>query len=191
VPGAFAAALEALAGRGAEIVERELPYYAEMATATLVILHSEAFAYHRPDLATRWSDYGAATRAMLSAGIMYSAADYVQANRARRVGVTALAAAYENVDLIVTPTIGVGAISLAALADGATEEFGAIYTPYWDVTGNPVLSVPMGFTAAGLPLGLQIAGRPFEETLVLRAGDAFQRVTDWHLRAPELLTDTA
>jgi aspartyl-tRNA(Asn)/glutamyl-tRNA(Gln) amidotransferase subunit A len=190
VPGAFAAALEALAGRGAEIVDIELPHYAEMGAAMWVIMLSEAFAYHRPDLATRWSDYGAPTRSILAGAVQYSAADYVQAQRVRRAGVRAIAALYEDVDLIVTPTAAVGATALAAMAQlTVSEEFGAIYTPYWDAAGNPVLSVPAGFTAAGLPLAIQIAGRPFDEALVLRAGDAFQRVTDWHLRTPALLTE--
>jgi aspartyl-tRNA(Asn)/glutamyl-tRNA(Gln) amidotransferase subunit A len=53
--------------------------------------------------------------------------------------------------------------------------------------GQPALAVPMGFNAAGLPLSLQIAGRPFEDALVLKAGDAYQGATDWHLHAPPLL----
>lgn len=60
----------------------------------------------------------------------------------------------------------------------------ALYTQYWDSTGHPVLALLMGFTDSGLPLSLQIAGRPFEETTVLRAGDAFQQATNWHLQAP-------
>ncbi|MGZ0146020.1 amidase [Kribbella sp. WER1] len=180
----FAAALAALESRGATIVEVELPFYAEMSTADMIILVSEAFAYHRPDLQERWLDYGAATRQILGTAIFYSAMDFVQAQRARTVGTRALSALYTDVDLIVTPTSGAGAISFEDLADGIANIMTPIYTGYWDTTGNPVLSVPMGFTAAGLPLGLQVAGRPFEEGLVLRAGDAFQRVTDHHLQVP-------
>ncbi|NUR99188.1 MAG: amidase [Kribbellaceae bacterium] len=184
VADAFAAALAALESRGATVVEVELPFYAEMSTADMVILVSEAFAYHRPDLQERWLDYGAATRQILGTAIFYSAMDFVQAQRARTVGTRALSALYADVDLIVTPTSGVGALSFEDLAGGLANIMAPIYTGYWDTTGNPVLSVPMGFTAAGLPLGLQVAGRPFEEGLVLRAGDAFQQVTDHHLRVP-------
>jgi aspartyl-tRNA(Asn)/glutamyl-tRNA(Gln) amidotransferase subunit A len=185
VPEVFAAAVAALESRGATIVEVELPFYTEMATADMVIMISEAFAYHRPDLQTRWLDYGAPTRQILGSAIFYTAMDFVQAQRARTVGTRALTELYGDVDLIVTPTGGSGAISFADLDQGMARMLTTpIYTGYWDTTGNPVLSVPMGFTAAGLPLGLSVAGRPFEEGLVLRAGDAFQQVTDWHLRAP-------
>jgi aspartyl-tRNA(Asn)/glutamyl-tRNA(Gln) amidotransferase subunit A len=74
------------------------------------------------------------------------------------------------------------------MAKGHFHGFGPIYRAYWDTLGNPVLSVSFGFTAEQLPLGLQIAGRPFEEELILRVGDAFQNSTDWHLRVPDPLT---
>ena len=57
----------------------------------------------------------------------------------------------------------------------------------FSLTGAPALAVPCGFTADGLPLSLQIAGRPFDEATVLRAGDAYQRSTRWHLRSPEMV----
>jgi aspartyl-tRNA(Asn)/glutamyl-tRNA(Gln) amidotransferase subunit A len=61
------------------------------------------------------------------------------------------------------------------------------FTSYWNVMGQPALAVPMGFNAGGLPLSLQIAGRPFEDALVLRTGDAYQQATEWHLQTPPLL----
>jgi len=192
LPAVFDAAIAVLAAQGAEIVEIELPYYDEMTAADMVIMASEALAYHLPDLQTRWSDYFAGTRAMVGSGAFYSAADYVQAQRVRRVGQKALAAVFDEVDLLVTPTSGAGAISFAdldTLIEGAGRGvFGPIYTPYWDTVGNPVLAAPMGFTTGGLPLSLQIAGRPFDEATVLRAGDAYQQATSWHLRTPELAT---
>jgi aspartyl-tRNA(Asn)/glutamyl-tRNA(Gln) amidotransferase subunit A len=62
------------------------------------------------------------------------------------------------------------------------------FTSYWNAMGLPALVTPMGFNAAGLPLSLQIAGRPFEEAVVLRVGDAFQQVTDWHLQVAPLVS---
>jgi aspartyl-tRNA(Asn)/glutamyl-tRNA(Gln) amidotransferase subunit A len=185
VPGTFDAALAALADAGADLVEIELPYYAEMVTADMVTLTAEAFAYHAPDLEARWPDFSAGTRRMIGTAIGYSAADYVQAQRVRRVGQRELARLYERVDLVVTPTAATGAPPLDDLAALISpERMNTIYTAYWDSVGNPVISVPMGFTAAGLPLGVQLAGRPFEEALVLRGADAYQRRTDWHLRRP-------
>jgi aspartyl-tRNA(Asn)/glutamyl-tRNA(Gln) amidotransferase subunit A len=190
LPAVFDAAIAVLAERGAEIVDVELPFYAEMTAADMVIMCSEALAYHLPDLQTRWADYFAGTRAMVGTGALYSAADYVQAQRVRRVGQKALAAVFADVDLLVTPTSGAGAMAFTDLDEmierAGAGAFGAVYTPYWDTAGNPALVVPMGNTADGLPLSLQIAGRPFEETTVLRAGDAFQQATTWHRQVPEL-----
>jgi aspartyl-tRNA(Asn)/glutamyl-tRNA(Gln) amidotransferase subunit A len=187
------AAISVLESLGAQVEEVELPYYDEMVAAATVIMGSEALAYHMQDLQTRWSDYGAGTRVQIGSGVFYSAADYVQAQRARRSGQAALAGLFEKVDLIITPTSSAEAITLKelnAMIEGIGAEgdgsagFGPLHTPYWNATGNPVLSVPIGLTANGLPLGMQIAGRPFDEAAVLEAGDAFQRDTNWHLNLP-------
>jgi len=187
---ALDAALAALRARGAQVVPVELPHYLEMSIADWVIMLGEAMAYHRPDLQRRWHEYGASTRRTLLRGLLYSAADYVQAQRVRRVGQRALAGLFERVDLVVTPTAAGGAFPLTDLGDEATvpsDVYTYLYTGYWDTTGHPVLTVPAGFGADGLPLGMQICGRPFDEGLVLRAGDAFQAATDWHLRTPSLI----
>jgi aspartyl-tRNA(Asn)/glutamyl-tRNA(Gln) amidotransferase subunit A len=98
------------------------------------------------------------------------------------VGKAALDELMTTVDLIVTPTAAVGAPAVDGLSlDGLIQ---LLLTPYWNSVGNPAISVPMGFTAAGLPLGLQIAGRPLADALVLKAADAHQRATDFHLRVP-------
>ncbi|HWI75381.1 MAG TPA: amidase, partial [Baekduia sp.] len=186
---AFEAAVEALAALGAEVVEVELPLHAETLAALWATMVCEAFAYHRDDLAARWGDYFAATRGMVALGALFSAADYVQAQRVRRVAQRALAELFGDVDVIATPTATAVAPTYEALdANGVGEMLGTIHTSYWDAVGNPVLVVPMGFNAGGLPLSLQLAGRPFEEALLVRTGDAFQQATDWHLRVPPLVT---
>ncbi|MGA4538869.1 amidase [Uniformispora flossi] len=186
VPGLLEAAVRVLAERGADIVEVELPYYREMVTADMVTLTAEAMAYHATDLRARWNDYFAGTRTIVASGALYSAADYVQAQRVRRVAQKALAELYRDVDLVLTPTCSIGAPALDDLNTLIGGPRGtALHTAYWDSVGNPVLSLPMGFTADGLPLGMQLAGRPFDEATVLRAGDAYQQHTDWHLRTPE------
>lgn len=83
--------------------------------------------------------------------------------------------------------LAIGAPRFDALADDAgrmdvAEVFTKVHTPYWDCLGNPVLALPIGFTAAGMPLSMQLAGCAFDEATVLRVGDAFQSATDWHLR---------
>ena len=59
-----------------------------------------------------------------------------------------------------------------------------MHTSYWNAVGNPALSIPIGLGAQQLPLSLQLIGRPFDEETVLRAGDAYQQATDWHLAQP-------
>ncbi|MFC7401617.1 amidase [Citricoccus sp. GCM10030269] len=193
--GTFLQAVADLEARGASIQEIELPLYHEMTTANLIIMFSEALAYHRPDLQKRWTDYGRATRLMISSGAFYGAADYVQAQRARTVGRKAIGEVFDRVDLVVTPTAGLGAPSyddLNSMVTGSLRgRMDRVYTPYWNVVGNPVISVPMGFSSSGLPLGMQIAARPFDEALVLRAADSFQRQTTWHERVPESLAGSA
>jgi aspartyl-tRNA(Asn)/glutamyl-tRNA(Gln) amidotransferase subunit A len=181
-------ALEALADAGASVREVEIPLYAELVTTTMVGELAEAFAYHRGDLQTRWEDYGAGTRMVIASGALLPAADFVQAQRVRRVGQKAIATLFETVDLVITPTASVAAGRLDQLAFG--DIIDAIHTPLWNGVGNPALSVPIGLTADGLPLAMQIAGAPFDEAGVLRAGDAYQRRTDWHVRRPPLHAST-
>ncbi|GHF64096.1 amidase [Amycolatopsis bartoniae] len=192
----FDAAIAVLAEQGATLVEVTLPYWHEMVTADMITMGCEALAYHRTDLASRWEDYFVATRAMMAVGAMVSGADYVQAQRVRRVAQDAIGRLFETVDVIVCPTTSVGAPKFGEITGpgGQTDVdrlFSMIHTPYWDTVGNPVLAVPMGFTAAGLPLSLQLAGPAFGEAAILRAGDAFQQSTDWHLRVPQPAVRTA
>jgi len=186
--GLFNRALDALQAQGARVTEIELPYYSELTTAEGIVLVSEAMAYHRENLRRRWMDFGAPTREYLARGAFYSASDLVQAQRARTVGRRALSNVFTQVDLIATPTTSGVAPLLDDLFAEGLEPATSFYTGYWNATGCPALSVPMGFNAEGMPLGLQIAGPPFGESCVLRAGDAYQRATDWHLRvqSPEL-----
>jgi aspartyl-tRNA(Asn)/glutamyl-tRNA(Gln) amidotransferase subunit A len=177
-----------LAALGAEIVPVEVPHYATAMPALLSICGGEMFAYHAPDARTRLQDYFAGNRRQLASAAFCTGADYVQAQRVRRVVMKDLAALYADVDLILTPTLTVGAIALDVLGPDLGAWFAHLHTPYWDLTGNPVISMPAGFTDAGLPLGVQLAGRPFEEDVVLKAADAFQRQTEHHLKVPPLIS---
>jgi aspartyl-tRNA(Asn)/glutamyl-tRNA(Gln) amidotransferase subunit A len=172
---------------GAEIVEVRLPYYQEMRAGLLATMLPEALAYHRDDLASRWSEYGASTRVNIAFGAFTSAADYVQAQRVRRVTQRRLLELLGTVDVIVTPTSPHPAPLSAEMATAMlTRLLKTSFTSYWNMTGLPALALPMGFTRDGLPLSLQIAGAPFAEAAVLEAGDAYQSVTDWHVQVPPL-----
>jgi aspartyl-tRNA(Asn)/glutamyl-tRNA(Gln) amidotransferase subunit A len=191
--GVLDAAVSALESLGATVVEVSLPYWDEMKVATMLTAYAEGLAYQMPDLRSRWGDFFAGTRLFAARGALVSGADYVQAQRVRRVAQGALQKLFQGVDLVVTPTAGTGALRYDDRDDLASLDdlLRTMFTGYWNASGNPALSVPMGFTGEGMPLSLQIAGRPFDESLVLRAGDAYQDVTDWHLRVPPLVSEAA
>lgn len=179
----FEAALDVLRALGATVVDVEISHYDETRTAHTVTVLGEAFAYHRQNLRRRWNDYYRTTRAMTAAGALFSAADYVQAQRVRRIAQLELANLFRDVDLIVTPTTGIAAPSYHELdAHGMGKYMNSIFTGYWDAVGNPVLAMPMGFTADNMPLSIQIAARPFDDARLIEVGAAYQSQTDWHLR---------
>jgi aspartyl-tRNA(Asn)/glutamyl-tRNA(Gln) amidotransferase subunit A len=180
---AYEAAIDTLRELGAQLSETSLPLYHELTAATLVTIWSEAGAYHHRTLGRRWSDYTAGARTMIGSSAFISGADYVQAQRVRGVAQRRLGELFAQFDLLVTPTISMPAPPLEAST--SPENGRRLHTLYWNLLGNPMLALPIGF-ADGLPLGMQIAASPFAETTLLRAGRAFQRQTDWHRRLPEL-----
>ena len=120
----------------------------------------------------------------MASGALLTGGDYVQAQRVRQVGSQAMAALFETCDIVVTPTAGVGALALDGIDFASV--IASVFTPVWNAVGYPAISVPMGFTAAGLPLGLQIAARPFEDARALNVGMAYQQRSQWHLMQPAL-----
>jgi aspartyl-tRNA(Asn)/glutamyl-tRNA(Gln) amidotransferase subunit A len=184
--GLTRAALAVFVEAGATVTEIKLPLWDELSTAMMAGMASESFTYHRPDMQSRWTDYGRPTRKTVGLGMFISAADYVQAQRVRRAGVRAMQAVFADYDIVLTPT----SLAPAPLLDGLDfeEMVPSVLTPYWNSVGYPAMSIPMGQTAAGLPMGLQLAGKPFDEATVFRAADAFQLRTDHHLaEAPVVL----
>jgi aspartyl-tRNA(Asn)/glutamyl-tRNA(Gln) amidotransferase subunit A len=184
LPGCLDDAVAALADAGATIIDVAIPHYEAMSAATMCGWPGEAFALHRHDLQTRWEDYGRPTRQVMAAGALLTGGDYVQAQRVRQVGSQAMAALFETCDIVVTPTTGVGALALDGIDFASV--IASVFTPVWNAVGYPAISVPMGFTAAGLPLGLQIAARPFEDASALNVGMAYQQRSQWHLMQPAL-----
>jgi aspartyl-tRNA(Asn)/glutamyl-tRNA(Gln) amidotransferase subunit A len=186
----FDDAIGVLRELGASTLEVSLPLYDEVQAALMPTCAAESLAYHMSDARTRWDDYFEATRAMLARGALVSGADYVQAQRVRRVAQRQLQRLWAEVDAIVTPTSAVGAFRYG---DGALLDierlFKLVFTSYWDAVGTPALVVPMGFTASGLPLSLQVAGRAFDEQTVLNVGHAYQQLTSWHTAVPQLVTE--
>lgn len=171
---------------GATVTEVELPYYREIVDGTVITFLADAMAYHRRLLAEQWHRYQRNTRLGFAGGVVFSAADLVQATKVRRAVRRMVLQMFDDVDIMLMPTTATA--PWPVLSDSEIEQIqverviASIYTAYWNAMGNPAVSVPMGFNSSGLPFGLQIAGRPFEDATVIGVADGYQRLTDWHLR---------
>jgi aspartyl-tRNA(Asn)/glutamyl-tRNA(Gln) amidotransferase subunit A len=122
---------------------------------------------------------------------VYSAADYVQAQRVRSLLKREVMAAMDDLDVLVMPT----AIGTAPTFEGYDPDAllkSPSFMAIWNLTGQPAASICCGFTAeSGLPIGMQVVGKPFADVSVLRVSDAYQQITDWHTRAPALALEVA
>ena len=176
-------ALQVFRGLGADVREVEIPSI-EATPAGLLILFAEAFAYHQDDLRAHPERYGRSASVPILAGGLFTAGEYLQAQRLRSRLQEELNAVLREVDLLVAPVMP-GAAPTYETALSAPRPRINRSLPF-NMAGLPTLALPCGFTEAGLPLGMQIAGAAFAEALVLRAGHAYQRETDWHTRRPAL-----
>jgi aspartyl-tRNA(Asn)/glutamyl-tRNA(Gln) amidotransferase subunit A len=184
VGAAFEAAMATLARLGAEVRDVGIPDIGA-APAFMAIMLAEAFAYHARDLRERPELYGEVLREKLMAGALFTADEYVQAQRLRSRLREGMHRALEEVDLLATPTATSTAPSFAAVHDPNFPFARSNMAPF-NMSGLPALALPCGFAGSGLPISLQLAGRPFDEVTVLRAGYAYEQATDWHLRRPGL-----
>jgi aspartyl-tRNA(Asn)/glutamyl-tRNA(Gln) amidotransferase subunit A len=182
VERAFEAALATLRGLGAEVRDVRIPSLARTHSFLLIML-AEAYAYHEGDLRAHPELYGDVLRERLQAGALVTGAEYVQAQRIRAEICAETAGVLRSVDVLATPTTPKPATPFSLAHD---PEFGFPRSnmPPFNITGLPALALPCGFSGSGLPLSLQLSGRPFEETTVLRVGHAYQQVTAWHTRRP-------
>lgn len=190
VERAVRAAIKKLEELGARVEQVRLPGIEAATDLSRVILLAEAAALHQKHLRSRRQDIGADVRALLEQGECILATDYLNAQRARRRFVAELEAVFQKVAVLVTPTTPVTAATIGETTvrvNGDTEDVRLASTRLvraWNLAGVPVLSVPCGFDHRGLPVSLQIVGKPFDEATVLRVGHAYQQATDWHHRHP-------
>jgi aspartyl-tRNA(Asn)/glutamyl-tRNA(Gln) amidotransferase subunit A len=181
-------AVAALEAAGAIVTEIDLPNAELAKEANTITMAGESFAYHREDLASKWSLYGKHTRMSLARGALQSAADYAQAQRFRSYFVKLVTDLMSDLDVLITPTSPTPAQRIDEMSvEGRLTQ--PSFTGPWNLTGRPALAIPCGFSTSGLPMSMQIVGKPFDEATVLRAGDAYQQLTDWHLRMPEYVLD--
>ncbi|MFI5364988.1 MAG: amidase [Candidatus Binatia bacterium] len=192
VRAAFDTALDTFKQLRLRIVPVSIPSLPHAQTAELAIMMPEASAYHARALRARPDDFGADVRAFLELGRQVPATTMVAAQRLRaRLGAEC-AAAFERVDALVVPSLVVPAPRIVdqAVAVGAeTLDVGTALSrnmmPF-NLTGLPAVAVPCGRSAEGLPIGLQIAGRPFDEGTILRIAHGYQAHTHWHVQRPPL-----
>jgi aspartyl-tRNA(Asn)/glutamyl-tRNA(Gln) amidotransferase subunit A len=185
VTAAVDAAIMVLKNLGARVEEIKLSPLANYIDAKTTISLSELYAIHEKDLKERPEDFGYLLRTRVMAGGLIRAEDYVQAMRWRTELATEMMAEFRRFDVLATA----GWLTPAEPADPNGVDFfkkRQVVTMPFSLAGIPALSVPCGFSTGGLPLAFQIAGRPFDEATVLNAGDAYQRVTDWHTRTPPI-----
>ena len=180
----FDVACRALESLGAKLVDLSLSPLVDYADANRAIMLSEAYALHERDFRERPHLFGRHMFARIGLGAFLSAADYVEAMRQRRELCLEMAKEFSRVDLIVSANATGPAPPIEAVGTFSTFER-ASYTAPYNITGLPALSVPIGFEN-GLPLAFQIAGRPFDESGVMRAGFAFEQATDFHKQRPAL-----
>jgi len=177
-------ALATLRRLGATIVTVKLPEFADWEACARIITLAEALSIHRRDLSRRPGAYSRVTATRLLVGVGLEAVEYVGAQRWRRRLSRAYAAALEGLDAVVTGTaLGLPPLMTDAVKPPYFGSRGPLLTPPFSLIGVPALSVCMGF-AEGLPLGLQIAGRAFEDATVLRIGHAYERATPWRDTRP-------
>ena len=176
-------ALRVLEGIGARLEDVSVPALEYAGAAQPVIMLSEAFAYHQRNLRTRPQEFGEMVRARFRIGGMLTSADYVQAQRVRKLLKREFAEVLDKVDVIASPTVS-NPPQRFDEADVMTTLRMPSFTGPYNLTGMPAISVPCGFTLSGLPVGLQIAGKPFDEPTVLRAAYAYQQQAGWFEKRP-------
>lgn len=181
VMAAFQEAVRVIEGLGVRIREVRLPACFEAGVeAGRVILHAEAAAFHRDRFRARRQEYGPKLAALIEAGLLVPAASYLRAQQVRSEAIAAVRRLLAEVDVLLAP----------AAPGPAPEGLGSTGDPVFNAPsstfGLPSLGVPMGFAPPGLPLGLQIVGRHFDEATILRLGAAYEAATPWHARWPAL-----
>jgi aspartyl-tRNA(Asn)/glutamyl-tRNA(Gln) amidotransferase subunit A len=177
---------------GAEIIKVELTDQRQLSSASQLVLAVEAAAFHKRWMIERLEDYGPQVRMRLENGLAVPGVTYLEAMRWRGPALSAHNAAVAGVDAVIAPVSPIPAPTIAESDVGGGPGAEAViqrltrFTRPVNYLGVPSLSIPSGFTRSGLPVGMQLIGRSFDEATLLRIGAAFQRATDFHDRVPKL-----
>ena len=180
---AIEAAVKVLGSLGASVREVETAPLGVYAACNRTLLTTEAYAIHEKWLRERPQDYASVTRERFLSGAFVRAADYINATRVRARLTRDFHALFSDVDVIVTAS----ALDPACRIDNAEEldrTYGRQARAPFNVTGSPALAIPVGFSKAGLPLGMQIVGKPYSEALLYQVAQAYERETQWVEKHP-------
>ncbi len=192
VAGVLDATIAVFRREGAEIVRVELPDQRQLAAAAQLVLAVEAAAFHKRWMIERPQDYGPQVLMRLQNGLAIPGVTYLEAMRWRGPALAAHLSAVASVDAVIAPVSPVPAPTIAESDVGNSPNADSViqrltrFTRPINYLGLPSLSIPSGFTRSGLPVGMQLVGRSFDEATLLRLGAAFQRATDFHERVPIL-----
>ena len=185
-------AIDVLRGLGASVREVSWPALRYTTLAALILVLVEASAFHEPWIRTQPQAYQADIALRLKWGLFVPAAAYLKAQRLRARICHDAARLWAEVDVLAVPATAIAAprlgetqVRLAQRQTSTREALLRLMRPF-NLTGLPAISVPCGFTRTGLPIGLQMAGKPFDEATVLRVAHAYEQHTDWHRRHPPL-----
>jgi aspartyl-tRNA(Asn)/glutamyl-tRNA(Gln) amidotransferase subunit A len=185
--GAVEAALQVIARLGANVRDVELPLVSVADFFT--VAGAEIVAYHAGIMAdaTRRERYRPSTLRRLVASDGVPVRDYIAARQRMEVARKTIGRAFANVDVVVTPTVMIPPFTIEAALNNPPDEMLLIRnTLHFNSLGLPAISVPCGFTSAGLPIGLHIAGPPLADGPVLSLAHAYERATAWSARRPRL-----
>jgi aspartyl-tRNA(Asn)/glutamyl-tRNA(Gln) amidotransferase subunit A len=192
VAKALDATIATLKAEGADVVQVGLTDHRQLSAASQIVLAVEAAAFHKRWLIERPQDYGPQVLMRLQNALAVSGVTYLEALRWRGAALAAHIAATSGVDAVIAPVSPVAAPSIAESDIGAGQNAEAViqrltrFTRPINYLGLPSLAIPCGFSSSGLPIGMQLIGRSFDEATVLTIGAAFQRATDFHAKVPTL-----
>ena len=192
VASALDATIAVFEREGASVVKVDLPDQRQLTGASQLVLAVEAAAFHKRWMIERAQDYGAQVLMRLQNGLAIPGVSYLEALRWRGPALAEHNAAVAHVDAVIAPVSPVPAPTIAESDVGNSPNAEAViqrltrFTRPINYLGLPSLSIPSGSTRGGLPVGMQLIGRSFDEATLLRIGAAFQRATDFHEKVPQL-----
>ncbi len=191
VSGQMLAAVDVLRDLGAAVRDASLPPLDEALSAAWVITTAELAAAHAKTFPSDAQKYGVSIRSLLEEGVRMRGVDYAKAHATRLAFRGALDGLFQDIDLLACPSWPMPAFELEIVPRDAVVERDlflpfARFTGVYNLTGNPTISLPCGFTGDGLPVSLQLIGRHWDEALLCQAAHAYEQATPWHTRRPSL-----